>query len=118
MLKLVALLLLVRVLVPSFLTTWAALEMKPDSSTVPTMGLVIITVYILRMLVSFAVETVSLCKEYVQFFDNYNFSQLSATMAVSGLEEALLLMLVEWRSVLMRPGAQCVMTSGAPLMLE
>ena len=59
MLKLVALLHLVRVLVPSSLITWAALEMKLDSSTVPTMGLVFITVYILKMLVSFAVETVS-----------------------------------------------------------
>ena len=59
MLKLVALLLLVRVLVPSSLITWPALEMKPDSLTVPTMGLVFITVYILKMLVSFAVETVS-----------------------------------------------------------
>ena len=65
MLKLVALLHLVRVLVPSSLTTYAVLEMKPDSSTVPTMGLVFITVYILKMLVPFAVETVS---QYVKGF--------------------------------------------------
>ncbi len=59
MLKLVALLHLARALVPSSLTTWPALEMKPDSLTVPTMELVFITVHILKMLVLFAVEIVS-----------------------------------------------------------
>ncbi len=61
MLKLVALPHLARVLVPSSLITWPALEMKPDSSTVLTMAWEFITAYILKMLESFAELTVSLC---------------------------------------------------------
>jgi hypothetical protein len=61
MLKLVALLHLARVLVPSSLTTWPALDLKPDSLTVPTMAWEFITAYILKMLESFAGLIVSFC---------------------------------------------------------
>ena len=61
MLKLVALLHLVKALVPSSLTIWPALETRPDSLTVLIMGLVFTTAYILKMPELFAVETVSLC---------------------------------------------------------
>ena len=61
MLKLVVLLHLVRALVPSSLTIWPALDLRPDSLIVPAMALEFITVYILKMLESFAELIVSLC---------------------------------------------------------
>ena len=74
MLKLVASLHLARALVPSSLTMWPALEMKPDSLTVLVMGSVFIIVYIQKMLVSLAVETVSLCAfldgNHYKYFDH------------------------------------------------
>ena len=119
MLKLVVLLHLVRALGPSSLTMWPALEMRPGSLTVPAMALAFIIAYILKMLVLFVVKIVSLylVSMFVKMII-YSPAQLSATMAVSGWQEAPLLTLVEWRFVLMRPGVQCVMTSGALLMLE
>ena len=61
MLKLAVLLHLVRALVPSSLTIWPALDLRPDFLIVPAMALEFITVYILKMLESFAELIVSLC---------------------------------------------------------
>ena len=65
--KLVVLLHLAKAQVPSFLTMWPVLEMRPDSLTVPTMVLVFTTVFILRTLVLFAAEIVSPCYDSSQF---------------------------------------------------